>query len=274
MRASSSLLIDLLICLRFLTRIPFPALAAETAPQSLSGFSRALRMVPAAGALLGALSAGALVSASALGLPPLLAAPLAIAVLAALSGAMHEDGLADCADGFGGGATRERKLEIMADSRIGAFGAVALALALYIRIAAVASIAAHSLALAVTALIGAAAVSRAAALIPLAVLPPARTKGAGFFRRAPAILRLGCRRGSRRPLRRRPAHRGRRSFKVGAGLRGLRWSGFCVQRSRAAADRRPNRRRRRRHATDLRSPVLPHLRRDLLAIAGDHSPAR
>ncbi|WPP04495.1 adenosylcobinamide-GDP ribazoletransferase [Methylocella tundrae] len=180
MRASSSLLIDLLICLRFLTRIPFPALAAETAPQSLSGFSRALRMVPAAGALLGALSAGALVSASALGLPPLLAAPLAIAVLAALSGAMHEDGLADCADGFGGGATRERKLEIMADSRIGAFGAVALALALYIRIAAVASIAAHSLALAVTALIGAAAVSRAAALIPLAVLPPARTKGAGF----------------------------------------------------------------------------------------------
>lgn len=180
MRASSSLLIDLLICLRFLTRIPFPALAAETAPQSLSGFFRALRLLPVAGAILGVLAASALIFASTLGLAPLLAAPLAIAILIALSGALHEDGLADCADGFGGGATRERKLEIMADSRIGAFGAVALALALYIRIAAVALISTHSLVLAATTLIGAAAVSRAAALIPLAVLSPARTKGAGF----------------------------------------------------------------------------------------------
>ncbi len=183
MRISSSLLVDFLISLRFATRIAIPALAIETAPQS---FSRAMRMFPAAGALVGFLAAIALIAASALGLPPLLAAPLSIAVLIVLTGALHEDGLADCADGFGGGATRQRKLEIMADSRIGAFGALALALALYLRAAAVALIAGKSLPLAFMVLIGAGAASRAASLIPLVVLPPARDSGLGFSARPQA----------------------------------------------------------------------------------------
>src|SRR5271165_1900572 len=174
-----SLLIDFLICLRFATRIPIPTLRQEPAPE-LSGFSRAMRMLPAAGALLGAAAAIALLAAARLGLAPILAAPLAVAVLVIFTGALHEDGLADCADGFGGGATGERKLEIMGDSRIGAFGALALALALYIRIAAIALIAGQNLSLACMTLIGAAAASRGAALIPLALLAPARTKGLGF----------------------------------------------------------------------------------------------
>jgi adenosylcobinamide-GDP ribazoletransferase len=174
-----SLLIDLLICLRFATRIPLRTLREEQAPDS-SDFSRAMRMLPAAGALLGAAAAVALAAATSLGLAPFLAAPLAIAALVALTGALHEDGLADCADGFGGGATRQRKLEIMGDSRIGAFGALALALALYIRIAAIALLAAQSLLLACMTLIAAGAASRGAALIPLALLPPARAKGLGF----------------------------------------------------------------------------------------------
>jgi adenosylcobinamide-GDP ribazoletransferase len=174
-----SLLIDFLICLGFAARIPLPRLREGPAP-NLSVISRAMRMLPAAGALLGAAAAVALVVATGLGLAPFLAAPLAIAALVALTGALHEDGLADCADGFGGGATRERKLEIMSDSRIGAFGALALALSLYIRIAAIALIAAQNLWLASMALIGAGAASRGAALIPLALLPPARTKGLGF----------------------------------------------------------------------------------------------
>ncbi len=93
---------------------------------------------------------------------------------------MHEDGLADCADGFFGGATRERKLEIMQDSRIGTFGAVAVALSLYLRAASLALIVGESLALALAVLIGAAALSRTASLMPLALLPPARENGAGF----------------------------------------------------------------------------------------------
>ena len=59
--------------------------------------------------------------------------------MVAATGALPEDGLSDVADGFGGGSTRERKLEIMRDSRIGAYGAVALALVLILRAAALAS---------------------------------------------------------------------------------------------------------------------------------------
>ncbi|WP_036260570.1 adenosylcobinamide-GDP ribazoletransferase [Methylocapsa aurea] len=180
MRLGSSLLIDLLICLRFTTRLPLPILAFEPAPHAFAGFSRAVRMIPAAGALLGALAAGVLAMAASIGLPPLIAAPLAIGALLLLSGALHEDGLADCADGFGGGSSAERKLEIMRDSRIGAFGALALALALYLRVASLTVMAGHKLALAGAVLIGAAALSRAAALIPQALLPPARNDGAGF----------------------------------------------------------------------------------------------
>jgi adenosylcobinamide-GDP ribazoletransferase len=98
---------------------------------------------------------------------------------------MHEDGLADCADGFSGGATRERKLEIMRDSRIGTFGAVALVLSLYLRAASLALIADESLGLAGAVVIGAAALSRTASLMPMALLPPARENGAGFAARTP-----------------------------------------------------------------------------------------
>jgi adenosylcobinamide-GDP ribazoletransferase len=98
---------------------------------------------------------------------------------------MHEDGLADCADGFFGGATRERKLEIMRDSRIGTFGAVALLLSLYLRVASITVIAGQGLWLASAVLAAAAASSRTAALMPLALLPPARENGAGFAAGAP-----------------------------------------------------------------------------------------
>ncbi|MGH6831008.1 MAG: adenosylcobinamide-GDP ribazoletransferase, partial [Methylocella sp.] len=130
--------------------------------------------------LVGALAAIAMAAASRFGIPPPLAAPLAICALVLLGGAMHEDGLADCADGFFGGATRERKLEIMQDSRIGTFGAVALMLSLYLRAASLALIADESQGLACAVLIGAAALSRTASLMPLALLPPARENGAGL----------------------------------------------------------------------------------------------
>ena len=179
MRFRSPLLADFYVCLGFFTRLPFPS-AASTSNHSLSNFPRAVRMLPVAGGLVGALAAIAMAAASHFGFPPLLAAPLAICALVLLGGAMHEDGLADCADGFFGGATRERKLEIMQDSGIGTFGAVALALSLYLRAASLALIAGESLALALAVLIGAAALSRTASLMPLALLPPAREDGVGF----------------------------------------------------------------------------------------------
>jgi adenosylcobinamide-GDP ribazoletransferase len=180
MRPGSSLLADFYSCLGFFTRLPFPSAASGSEPHSLGTFSRAVRMLPVAGGLVGALAAIAMAAASRFGFPPPLAAPLAICSLVLLGGAMHEDGLADCADGFFGGATREHKLEIMQDSRIGTFGAVALVLSLYFRAASIALIAHESQGLACAVLIGAAALSRTAALMPLALLPPARETGAGF----------------------------------------------------------------------------------------------
>ncbi len=134
---------------------------------------------PVAGAAVGFIGALILALTAWLGLPPLLCASLSTAALVAVTGALHEDGLADVADGFGGGATRERKLEIMRDSRIGAYGAVALALALILRVGALAASLEGPFGRAALSLILVAAMSRAGALVPLALLPPARADGAG-----------------------------------------------------------------------------------------------
>jgi adenosylcobinamide-GDP ribazoletransferase len=180
MRRGLQSLSDFLICLRFFTRLPIPELDRELAAHSMPDFARATGLLPLAGAFIGALAALALGAAVLLGLPPLLASPISIAALVLLTGALHEDGLADCADGFGGGTSRERKLEIMKDSRIGTFGAVALLLALYVRIISLSFICEQSFALAATVLIAASAFSRSTILIPLLFLSPARQDGAGF----------------------------------------------------------------------------------------------
>jgi adenosylcobinamide-GDP ribazoletransferase len=153
-------------------------------------FSRASGLVPVAGALIGLLGALVLGLAANLGLAPLPAATLAIAALLLVTGAMHEDGLADLADGFGGGATPERKLQIMRDSRIGTYGAAALVISLLLRVGTLAGLVATDLGLAVTVLVAAGAVSRTAGLLPLALLPPARASGSGFAAATPSLQSL------------------------------------------------------------------------------------
>ena len=134
---------------------------------------------PIAGVFVGLVGSLILALAAALGLPLILRAALATAALVALTGALHEDGLADVADGFGGGATRERKLEIMRDSRVGAYGAIALAIALILRVGALTAALDGGFWRAGLSLMLVGAVSRAGALTPLALLPPARADGAG-----------------------------------------------------------------------------------------------
>jgi adenosylcobinamide-GDP ribazoletransferase len=165
---------DVLSSLRFFTRLPLPT--RETEPPD---WAQIAWSAPLAGAIVGAIGGLALVVANELSLPPFLAATLAIAALALTTGALHEDGLADVADGFGGGSTREAKLAIMRDSRIGAFGAVALVLSLLLRVGALASLQRHSLGFAFAGLVLANAAGRAGALAPLAWLGPARSDGAG-----------------------------------------------------------------------------------------------
>ncbi len=170
---------DLIACLRFFSRLPLPAPPFEPSAHVAPDLPRLAYMVPIAGAAIAAIGALALGLAHALGLPPLVCAGLAVSALVIVTGALHEDGLADVADGFGGAKERERKLEIMRDSRIGAYGGVALALSLMLRVAALGALAEQGPGAAAAALVLAGASSRAFALIPLALLAPARAEGLG-----------------------------------------------------------------------------------------------
>ncbi len=176
---------DLLTCLRCCTRLPIRVFAFESEPYRPLTQSPA-RALPLAGALIGACASACLCLAAKLGLPAPLPALLALTALISLTGAMHEDGLADCADAFGGGATPERRLEIMKDSRLGTFGTLALILALLLRGASLASIAGQSLALAALVLIATAATSRGLCLLPIWLLPPARSQGTGLLAANPS----------------------------------------------------------------------------------------
>jgi adenosylcobinamide-GDP ribazoletransferase len=168
---------DLAHCVRFYSRLPVPALPWEQDAHALPNFPRLVRVIPLAGLLLGLVPAAALIVALILDLGPWLSAMLTVATMVLATGALHEDGLADVADSFGG-TTRDRRLEIMRDSRIGSFGATALFLALALRIGALAEIVSRADALAaVAAILISASLSRTASLMPLVFLPPARRDG-------------------------------------------------------------------------------------------------
>lgn len=177
---------DILVCLRFWSRIPTPVLAREKDPHAMPDFARVTRVLPVAGAIIGMVGAIVFLAARFAGLPGTLAAGLALAALVLATGAFHEDGLADSADGLGGGMTRQRKLEIMKDSRIGTFGGAALVLSLGLRWMALAAIdAAQGSVAAAAAIVAVAALSRMVALIPAIALEPARAEGAAQAAGAP-----------------------------------------------------------------------------------------
>lgn len=128
---------DLRIAASFVTILP----VAPSKPAADGAVARATWALPVAGLAVGLTGALVYAIASRFGLAPNLAALLALAATALVTGALHEDGLADTADGLGGGRTRERKLEIMRDSRIGTYGVCALILSFGLRWSALATIA-------------------------------------------------------------------------------------------------------------------------------------
>jgi adenosylcobinamide-GDP ribazoletransferase len=120
----------LLTAVQYFTRIRVPAWVGH-APERLTG---AVRYFPAIGLVVG-VSGAAVMWLAALLLPAPLPAILSTVITILMTGAIHEDGLADTCDGLGGGTTRERTLEIMKDPRIGVFGAIALILMLLLKVA-------------------------------------------------------------------------------------------------------------------------------------------
>lgn len=155
-----------LLALQFFTRIPVTGRLAQWVGYSPAMLRASAAHFPAVGWVVGVIGALALAGALALW-PPLVAAVLCTVVTVLVTGAFHEDGLADVVDGLGGASTRERALEIMKDSRIGAFGAIAVVLAMGLKFALLAALAGQGAFVACAALLAAHVLSR---LAPLAVM--------------------------------------------------------------------------------------------------------
>jgi adenosylcobinamide-GDP ribazoletransferase len=164
-----------LLSLQFFTRIPVTGRLAEWVGYSPAMLRASAGHFPGVGVLVGALVA-ACTAVLLVALPPGPFAPLVAAVLGTvfsvmLTGAFHEDGLADIADGLGGSSERNRALEIMKDSRVGAFGALALVLALLSKVSLLALIGAVSAQWMVLAVFAAHVVSRTWPLLLIRLMP-------------------------------------------------------------------------------------------------------
>ena len=158
--------LDRLACAtQFLTRLPTPG------PKAWSDelLARSACYFPLVGLLVGGLSAAVLLLARQLWPAGVLPALLAVAAGVVVTGGFHEDGLADTADGLGGGQTPEQRLTIMKDSRLGSYGALALGLVLAVRVGALAEVAGPWRAASV--LVCAHGLARAAAVVVMRLMP-------------------------------------------------------------------------------------------------------
>ena len=176
----SALADDLLRAFAILTRLPVADRGRDTAARCVWAF-------PLAGGVVGALGAGVLFAAHQAGLYGMLAAGVALAFQIFVTGALHEDGLADVADGFGGGRCKAEKLNIMRDSRIGVYGVIALLLVLGLRWNAIAAL---GMANAIQALIAAGVLGRVAITVLPILLAPARPSGFGAAIANPPVAAL------------------------------------------------------------------------------------
>jgi adenosylcobinamide-GDP ribazoletransferase len=164
---------DLTVAFMLLTRLPARKFSRS---DDVPDMARCVWVFPVVGLAVGLAGGLCYWLASRVGVPPLLAAAWSLAAMLAITGGFHEDGLADTADGFGG-ATPARKLEIMRDSRIGSYGALALLLSSLMRLAAVAAVGRPGAV--VIGLVLAGMLGRSAMVLLLLLLPPARPDGMG-----------------------------------------------------------------------------------------------
>lgn len=187
----------------FLTRVPLPGWwnkpeIVEAAPLAegedvapapkdkglgMTPLADTVRAWPVVGIFVGALAGGALWLSAWLGLHPLAASFVGLGVAMVMTGALHEDGLADVADGFGGGDTKAKKLRIMRDSRIGAYGMLALIMGVGFKASSLGGF--NAPAFAAASLLAAHVLSRAALPMMMVVMAPARKSGLGHGAGAP-----------------------------------------------------------------------------------------
>lgn len=180
------MLSELVAAFMLLTRLP---VGWAGSARRDSAFAGAVWAYPLVGVVVGAIGAAVYWSGDQIGLPPSFAAICTLAAMILATGGLHEDALADMADGFGGGQSRARKLEIMRDSRVGSFGVLALVLSVAARAAAIASLALPGKV--AVALIAIGSLARGAMLVVITLLSPARTDGLGADLRTTGKVRTG-----------------------------------------------------------------------------------
>ncbi len=166
----TDILRDIAVSLVLLTRLPLPRVPADAFDQQ----ARAAWAFPLAGLVVSGLACAMAGAAMALGIPAAASAGVLLTTQIVMTGAMHDDGLADTADGVWGGFTPERRLEIMKDSHIGTYGVLALILFTGLRWVALSALLGVG---AYGAVIGAAMLSRATLPAMMTALPPARPNG-------------------------------------------------------------------------------------------------
>ncbi|WP_244530220.1 adenosylcobinamide-GDP ribazoletransferase [Rhizobium sp. NFR07] len=172
---------DLARSVAFLSRVPVPDRFFRDHDGSIS---RVVRAFPLAGLLIALPSALVVYGLAEIG-DALVASLLALALMTLITGALHEDGLADAADGLGGGRDGDHALLIMKDSRIGSYGVVALVLSFGLRAASLAALARADATLVAVSLLAAASVSRAMMIWHWSALPSARATGVAASAGAP-----------------------------------------------------------------------------------------
>lgn len=180
-------LTDIVIAAALLSRLPMPQLSEAAFERT----AHATWAYPIAGGVLGALAGSVAAVLVAFGLPVVFAAGVLLAVLMLLTGAMHEDGLGDTADGFWGGFDPERRLEIMKDSQTGTYGILAIVIVTGLRWSAYATLLPQG----ILPVVAVAALSRAGMPCVMAALPHARNLGLSHSVGRPdaptAVLGLG-----------------------------------------------------------------------------------
>lgn len=176
---------DVIAAFSLLTRLPMPQRLAGNGPANQS---RSVWAYPLVGGVVGSVGALTFLALDWAGLEGILVAGVVVAVQIVLTGALHEDGLADVADGFGGGKDRPQKLKIMRDSRLGTYGAITLIVVLGLRWAAVAAL---PEAQAIASLIAAGVLARFAIVALLTALPAARKDGFGLVVANPPMPAVG-----------------------------------------------------------------------------------
>jgi adenosylcobinamide-GDP ribazoletransferase len=171
-RSGLGLMDDLVMALRFFSRLP-----TGDSPHERPDLGRIAMALPLASVVMGMIPI-LLLGSVWLGLPGYFAAALAVGAMVIVGGGMMEDSLADSADGLFGGSTRERRLEILKDSRHGTYGVAALCLFLVLRVTAIGSVAGVNPLAAAGLWLAANIAGRSGALWVAVALPPARAEGA------------------------------------------------------------------------------------------------